>query len=145
MVIGDTVTILLVEDNDVDAEAVERAFARQKIANPIVLARDGQEALDRLLGTNGVEKLSRPYLILLDLNMPRMDGLEFLSHLRDSPEIADSLVFILTTSDRDQDKVAAYGHRVAGYIVKTKIEDGFLEMAMMIDIYWRVIEFPPPR
>jgi len=143
MVPGETVTVLVVEDNDVDAEAVERAFRRCKIANPIVTVTDGIAALDRLRGTNGTERLARPYLVLLDLNMPRMDGLEFLAELRADPAIADTVVFVLSTSDRDADKVSAYGHQVAGYVVKTRLDEGFLDMVTMIDAYWRVVQFPP--
>ena len=143
MVTGDTIQILLVEDNDVDSEAIERAFKRLKLANPVTVARDGREALDVLRGTNGTTKIPRPYMILLDLNMPRMNGLEFLTELRADADIANSIVFVLTTSDRDQDKVDAYGHRVAGYMVKTKVESDFVDMVNMIDAFWRVVEFPP--
>ena len=143
MVDGEPVTVLVVEDNEVDSEAVERAFRRSKIGNPVVVARDGLQALDCLRGTNGADQLSRPYLILLDLNMPRMDGFEFLSELRADPAIADSIVFVLSTSDRDPDKVAAYGHQVAGYIVKTDLEDGFLDIVKMVDAFWRIVHFPP--
>jgi CheY-like chemotaxis protein len=143
MSIGNSVTILLVEDDEIDAEAVQRAFRKQKIASPVLVAGDGQQAVDMLRGTNGVEKIARPHLILLDLNMPRMDGLEFLTEMRRDPSIADSIVFILTTSDLDEDKVAAYGHHVAGYMVKNKLEDSFSCLAHMVDSYRRVIEFPP--
>ena len=75
---GLAVRVLLIEDDSIDAEAVERAFRKQRIANPITVARDGVEALSILRGTDGRERLVRPYLILLDLNMPRMNGIEFL-------------------------------------------------------------------
>ena len=140
---GRTVTVLLVEDNDVDSEALVRAFKRKKLANPLVIARDGQEALDLLRGAHGKIPLERPYLILLDLNMPRMDGLEFLGHLRQDAELAKSIVFVLTTSNADSDKVAAYGHNVAGYIVKVNVADEFLNIVTMVESFWRIIEFPP--
>lgn len=140
---SEAVTILLVEDDEIDSEAIRRAFRKLKIANPMVLAKDGIEALDHLRGTNGQATLPRPYLILLDLNMPRMNGLEFLAELRADPTIADSIVFVLTTSDLDADKVKAYGHRVAGYTLKNKVGDSFLGLVNLVEAYWRVVEFPP--
>src|SRR5689334_20680533 len=111
-----TVTVLLVEDNDVDREAVRRAFAQHRIANPIRDAADGVAALEILMGTANEPALARPYLILLDINMPRMNGVEFLQHLRADPKLHDSIVFVLTTSKSEEDKVAAYDLNVAGYI-----------------------------
>lgn len=142
MVAGLPVTILLVEDDEIDAEAINRAFHKNKVANNIVNARDGIEALDHLRGTNGRSKLSRPYLILLDLNMPRMNGLEFLAELRADPEIENSIVFILTTSDLDADKVAAYGYKVAGYALKNKVGESFIDLVGLVDCYWQIVEFP---
>lgn len=142
---GNTVNILLVEDDEIDAEAIQRAFRKNKVANPVVVAQNGVEALDRLRGSNGLERIERPFMILLDLNMPRMNGFEFLEELRADPELNDSIVFVLTTSDLDEDKVRAYGHRVAGYTVKGKVGESFLELVTLVDAYWRIIEFPPPR
>ena len=82
----ETVKIVLVEDDELDAEAVERAFRKQKIANPVIRAKDGVEALELLRGTDARPPLRRPYLVLLDLNLPRMDGIEFLNSLRSDPE-----------------------------------------------------------
>ena len=143
MVTGDTVTILLVEDDEIDAEAIQRAFAKHKVANPVVVARDGIEALDYLRGENGKTAIARPYMVLLDLNMPRMNGFEFLAALRADASIADSIVFVLTTSDLDEDKVSAYDYQVAGYTVKSKVGESFLELATMVNAYWRIVEFPP--
>lgn len=137
------VHVLLVEDNEVDREAVRRAFERHRIANPIHNAMDGIEALERLRGVNGKPKLPRPYLILLDINMPRMTGIELLSELRADPELRDSIVFVLTTSKRDEDKMAAYGANVAGYILKSDVGAGFVGLVSLLDHYWRVVEFPP--
>ena len=137
-----TVHILLVDDNDVDVEAVLRAFTRQRIANPVTVAHDGVEALQVLRG-RGQPKLPRPHLVLLDLAMPRMNGLEFLQQLRNDPELHDTVVFVLTTSSADEDKVASYGHNVAGYIVKSRVGEDFVRLISLLDHYWRVVEFPP--
>lgn len=131
-------SILLVEDDDIDAMSVQRAFQRMKIANPIVRAKDGIEALDILL-KGGIEQ---PYLILLDLNMPRMGGLELLDTIRNNPQLELSVVFVLTTSKDDEDKIKAYKHHVAGYIVKEKLDEGFEQLVRMLDHYWRLVELP---
>ncbi len=131
-------SILLVEDDDIDAMSVQRAFQRMKIANPIVRAKDGIEALDILLN-GGIEQ---PYLILLDLNMPRMGGLELLDTIRNNPQLESSVVFVLTTSKDDEDKIKAYKHHVAGYIVKEKLDEGFEQLVRMLDHYWRLVELP---
>ena len=82
-----TVHILLVEDDEIDAEQILRSFERMKIANPVTHVLDGIEALSALRGSGGHERLPRPYLVLLDINMARMNGLEFLQHLRDDEEL----------------------------------------------------------
>lgn len=141
---GETVNVLLVEDNDVDVEAVQRAFHKHKIANPVIVAKDGVEGLI-LLRKSGRGGVARPYLILLDLNMPRMSGIEFLKEVRRDPKLKDSIVFVLTTSKSDEDKVASYNLNVAGYMVKSDVGAGFLKLVEMLDHYWRVIEFPPEK
>ena len=143
MAAGEIVTVLVVEDDDVDREAVERAFRRKKIANPVVTAGDGFEALNHLRGANGFERIARPYLILLDLNMPRMNGLEFLKTLREDDKLHQSIVFVLTTSDDDRDKAAAYDHNIAGYIVKNDAAGDFLKLAQMLDLFVVTVQFPP--
>jgi CheY-like chemotaxis protein len=138
----DTVTILLVDDDKVDAMAVKRSFRALKIANPIIEAHDGIAALERLRGENGVEKLQPPYLVLLDLNMPRMGGIEFLDALRRDPELRATLVFVMTTSAAEEDRIRAYDKNIAGYILKHRPGQTFLESISMLEHYWRVIEFP---
>lgn len=141
--VGRTVSVLLVEDNVIEQEAVRRAFKREHIGNPIITAVDGIEALALLRGgAGGVEALPRPYLILLDLNMPRMNGLEFLTELRADPDLRDSIVFVLTTSRSDEDRVASYNLNVAGYIVKSDVGAGFVRLLGLLDHYWRIVEFP---
>lgn len=139
---GKTVTVLLVDDDDVDVMALQRMFKKQKIANPVRVASDGREALDILRGDNGAEQIARPYLILLDLNMPRMNGIELLDEIRSDPTLASSLVFVLTTSQDETDRWKAYKRNVAGYLVKSNPADGFINAVQMLDHYWRVIEFP---
>lgn len=131
----ETVTVLLVEDNDIDYEAIERAFARHRIANPVIRAVDGVEALEFL--RDG--KVARPYLILLDLNLPRMGGLEFLKTLRQSPDLHDAVVFVLTTSRADEDRANSYAQHIAGYIVKSEVGSGFLRLVELLGAYWKVV------
>lgn len=133
------VTILVVEDDDLDVKGIRRALKKLKIANQFVRARDGVEALE-ILRDN--KKIQRPYIILLDINMPRMNGLEMLAELRDDPQLSSSVVFVLTTSKTDEDKMSAYQKNIAGYIVKGDVGDGFLKIMEMLDHYWRVVELP---
>jgi CheY-like chemotaxis protein len=136
------VHLLHVEDDDLCIMGLVRAFKKARIANPISFAHDGMEALETLRGANGRERLPRPYLILLDLNMPRMGGVEFLEELRKDEDLKKSIVFIMTTSGADKDRANAYNLGVAGYILKTNPANAFLETAALLDVYWRVVEFP---
>jgi CheY-like chemotaxis protein len=137
-----TVHILLVEDDEVEAEQMMRSFEQMKISNPITHVTDGIEALQALRGEEGRERISRPYLILLDINLPRMTGLEFLEVLRGDDDLQQSIVFVLTTSDNESDKKEAYGKHVAGYFLKTRVWDEFLSLPQLIKGYWRMVEFP---
>jgi CheY-like chemotaxis protein len=134
--------ILLVEDDDGDAKAVQRAFQKAKIANPIIRAVDGMEALDILRGTNGKAKPPSPFILLVDLNMPRMNGIQLVKSLREDKDLRHSIAFILTTSRSDEDKVAAYDFNVAGYIVKSTAGQDFLNLVSLLDCYWRIVEMP---
>jgi CheY-like chemotaxis protein len=140
----ETVTVLLVDDDKVDVTAVKRAFKDLRIANPLVVAKDGIDALDVLRGTNGREKLPPPYLILLDLNMPRMSGIEFLDALRQDPALKSTVVFVLTTSDAEQDRLKAQAKCISGYVLKSQAGKSFIEAISMIEHYWKIIEFPVP-
>jgi len=137
-----TVTILLVDDDKVDTMAVRRSFRELRIANPVIEARNGIEALECLRGENGHEKLLSPCLVLLDLNMPRMGGIEFLDELRSDPSLHCTLVFVLTTSAAEEDRMRAYDKNVAGYVLKHSPGQSFLDSIGMLEHYWRVIEFP---
>lgn len=130
--------LLIVDDDDIDAIALQRALRKLKLLNPIHRARDGQEALDKLRSSN----IAMPYIILLDLNMPRMNGLEFLQALRLDPMLTQAVVFVLTTSKSDEDLVAAYREHVAGYIFKQHMDRDFLEVVNLIEHYWRLVELP---
>ncbi|AVI65259.1 response regulator [Shewanella sp. NKUCC05_KAH] len=133
------VTILLVDDDDVDYMAVQRAMRQLRLLNPLVRARDGIEALTIL---TSLDTIKGPYLILLDLNMPRMNGFEFLERIRSDPSLSSSVVFMLTTSSTDEDRMKAYSHHVAGYMVKTDMKDGFNNIFNMLEGYWRIVELP---
>lgn len=140
---GQLVQILLVEDDEIDAEAIVRGFQKQQIDNPITVVSNGIEALNALRGEGGYERIPAPYLILLDLNMPRMNGIEFLQALRQDPQLKSSIVFVLTTSNSDRDKLAAYREQIAGYLLKQRSGINFADLVGMLDFYWRVVEFPP--
>lgn len=134
--------ILLVDDDDVDVMNVQRAFKKNNILNPLFIARDGLEALEILRkdGPDGIPRERR--LILLDLNMPRMNGLEFLRELRNDPELHSLTVIVLTTSDDERDKVEAYNLNVAGYIVKPVTFLAFVEAMAALNKYWTINELP---
>ncbi len=139
---GPAVNLLLVEDDEVDIQGLKRAFSKGRIGNPITVARDGIEALELLRGENGRPKLPKPHLVLLDLNMPRMNGIEFLEQLRQDEDLKSTLVFMITTSKAEEDKQRAYGHNVAGYIVKQDPANTFMEAVALLELYWKIIEFP---
>ena len=120
-----TPAILLVEDDQMDVMNVQRELRKQNINVPLTHARNGREALNMLRGENGETKIARPSLVMLDLNMPRLNGLELLKILRDDPEFADLNVFIMTTSDLDVDRSGASGLGVSGYIIKPLTFDSF--------------------
>lgn len=139
---GKTATLLIVEDDELDLMGIQRALKELKINNPMARAKDGLEALDMLKGQNGHEKLSKPYIILLDLNMPRMDGVEFLEAIRKDENLKRSVVFVLTTSDADTDIMRAYNYNIAGYIVKSDAKESFKEAISLLDAYWTIVLLP---
>jgi CheY-like chemotaxis protein len=135
--------MLLVEDDELDVMNVQRAFKKNNISNPLYVASNGLEALAMLRGENGhtaVPPTRR--IILLDLNMPRMGGIEFLRELRADPNLATTTVIVLTTSDEDRDKVEAYKLNVAGYILKPVTLQAFVEIMATLNKYWTVSELP---
>lgn len=134
--------ILLVEDDDVAAEGVVRSLNKNDLPFPIVIAEDGLEALQILRSEHPERKIHKPYLILLDLNMPRMNGFELLEQIRIDEALKDSVIFVLTTSDADSDKTQAYHKNIAGYMVKSAVGPQFLKLAKLLDSYHDSINLP---
>jgi CheY-like chemotaxis protein len=136
-------TILLVEDDQLDVMNVQRAFKKNNISNPLFVAGNGIEALEMLRGQGpGPHVPPHRRIVLLDLNMPKMGGIEFLRELRKDPELSALTVIILTTSDEDRDKVEAYKLNVAGYILKPVTLQAFVEIMATLNKYWTVNELP---
>jgi CheY-like chemotaxis protein len=135
--------IILVEDDDGDAKAIRRALNRSQIANPVTRVVDGVEALELLRGGNGGPPES--YVMLIDLNMPRMNGLELLSELRADPRLRATVAFLLTTSTAAEDKAAAYASNVAGYIQKNRLGTHYADLVHTLDHYRRIVELPDMR
>jgi len=134
---------MLVEDDEIDIKNVQRAFAKNNITNPLIVAHDGVEGLDMLRGTNGFAKVNPlPRIILLDINMPKMNGIEFLSELRADDKLKAISVFVMTTSNEEKDKIDAYNHNVAGYILKPVNFETFLNAISILNTYWKLCERP---
>ncbi len=130
--------ILLVEDDEVDAMTVRRALKELHVSNPLAQVENGEEALAFLRQPDQV----MPCLILLDLNMPVMGGIEFLQAAKNDPLLKRIPVVVLTTSDEQQDKVASFDLGVAGYIRKPVDYQQFVEAVRKIDAYWTLSELP---
>jgi CheY-like chemotaxis protein len=137
-----TLNILLVEDDEVDVMTVKRAFQKGNITNPLYLAGNGLEALAMLRNEPG-QAASVPTerrLVLLDLNMPKMNGLEFLQELRADSTIRHTPVVVLTTSNEERDRLQAYDLNVAGYILKPVTFSIFVELMITLNKYWTLCE-----
>lgn len=138
--------ILLVEDDEVDVMNVQRALKKNNITSPLYRAANGIEALtmlrsNQVLTTDPLRRL----LILLDLNMPKMGGLEFLKELRADPTLRHLPVVILSTSKQDDDLATAYEYNVAGYILKPVTFSNFVKTIDVLNRYWLLSELPQPR
>ncbi|MEP6992332.1 MAG: response regulator [bacterium] len=131
--------ILLVEDDEVDVMNVKRAFKKNNIANPLFIATNGFEALEQL--RNDMIPRARR-IVLLDLNMPRMNGIEFLRELRRDPQLNLTPVIVLTTSNDERDRIEAYNLNVAGYILKPVTFNNFCEVMAALNKYWALVELP---
>jgi CheY-like chemotaxis protein len=138
-VVDKALNILLVEDDEVDVMNVQRAFDRNRISNPLFVAHDGIAALE-MLKSGKVPPLRR--IILLDLNMPRMSGIELLRELRKDPELQHTPVVVLTTSNDERDKIEAYNLNVAGYLLKPVTFGNFVDLMATLNKYWMLVELP---
>lgn len=127
--------ILVVEDDDVASEAMVRGMRANGIDLPVVQVANGRQALDVLRGTDPERRIAPPLLILLDLNMPEMNGLEFLEALRADRCLTRHVVFVVTTSERRDDHRSAYQYHVAGYVVKTAARRWHSQLAMLLKSY----------
>jgi|SRR5205814_4674022 len=137
-----SLTILLVEDDDVAAESVMRSLNKMGVSFPVVWAEDGLAALSILRGQDTARHIRRPLVILLDLNMPRMNGFEFLQELRGDADLRDEVVFVLTTSDADADRTRAYHEQIAGYMVKSAVGPQFAKLAQLLLSYASAVRLP---
>lgn len=136
-----TISILHIEDDEVDAMVVHRALKKTGYNYSLYQARNGLEALDMLRGTNGRDKIAtRPNVILLDLNMPQMNGHEFLNELRADEELRVIPVYILSTSADDSDVIQAYRNYVAGYIIKPVNLESYTEAIHTLFRFWNLIK-----
>jgi len=141
---GRVINILLVEDDEVDVMNVKRAFKKVNVTNPLYVATNGVEALVMLRSQQGQPPKvpAKRRLVLLDLNMPKMGGIEFLQELRSDPQLKATPVVVMTTSNQDQDRVEAYNLNVAGYILKPVTFTSFIELMATLNNYWTSCEMP---
>lgn len=136
------VQFLIVDDDAISVMSIERAIKKLRLVNPIRNAHDGSEALDILRGTNGQSKIEAPFVIILDLDMPGMNGIEFLEEVRNDPELKSAVIFVLTASDAPEDVTKAYEKNIAGYVVKENAYDTFRQTLAMIDTFSSVVVLP---
>lgn len=139
---SETVNLLVVDDDMVSVMAVKRTLKKLRIINPLHVACDGCEALELLRASISDDGSLPPFLVTLDLNMPRMNGHEFLETVRDDPLLSRIVIFVLTTSDMPADVFQAYEKNVAGYIVKDDLGNSFLKAFEMLEAYCRIVELP---
>lgn len=135
-------SVLLVEDDDVDAEAVMRSLRRSQVPVDVVWVEDGAEALEVLRGEHSYERIEHPVVVLLDLNMPRMDGFEFLQAVRHDPDLRDLVIFVLSTSAAETDRMRAYQEHIAGYLVKSTVGPQFSRLARLLLTYQTAVTLP---
>jgi CheY-like chemotaxis protein len=133
------INILLVDDDEVDVMTVKRAFARANISNPIFVATNGLEALE-MLRKDAIPAKRR--IVLLDINMPKMNGIEFLRELRADPALQQASVVMMTTSNEERDRIEAFKLNVAGYLLKPVTFQQFAEVMSTINKYWALMEMP---
>jgi CheY-like chemotaxis protein len=134
-------SLLIVDDDDVAAEAVVRGLRKQSLDCPMVVAEDGQAALEILRGEHE-RSIAKPFVVFLDLNMPRMNGIEFLHELRADAALRATIVFILTTSGADSDRTRAYDAQIAGYLIKSGLGPQCSGLARFLTEYRSSVLFP---
>jgi CheY-like chemotaxis protein len=137
---GEALHVLLVEDSELDVDLALREFRKAKIGNAVTVVHDGIEALAALRGEDGYPPIPRPYIILLDVHLPRMNGFEFLAELRQDPDLRDSVVFLLIGSLPDVELLLHRELDVAGYWLKEKIAQEFLQLPDQLPQWWRRLE-----
>lgn len=132
------ITILLIEDDDVDAIGLTRSVDKKGLNNKIVRAKNGKEALNLLKN----DEVPFPFIILLDLNMPMMDGLEFLTYLREYEKFKNTIVYVLSTSKSEHDIALSFDKHVAGYFIKNDVGTGYDAIVEFLDAYMKIAHFP---
>lgn len=141
---GEPVDILLVEDNPGDVRLTEEAFTDASINNDLHVVRDGQEALDFLFQVRDYESAPRPDLILLDLNLPKVDGMEVLEDVKSDPNLRRIPVIILTGSEAEEDIVESYENHSNAYLTKPIDPDEFVTLVQSFEQFWlTLVELPP--
>lgn len=133
-------SVLIVEDDDVAAESITRSLRKVSPEITLVYAEHGKIAIEILENKHPTRTLDAPFLVLLDLNMPVMNGFEFLEYVRESSNLQDTVIFILTTSNDDNDRARAYENNVAGYMVKSAVGPQFAKLASLLDAYRNAVE-----
>jgi CheY-like chemotaxis protein len=134
--------VVLVEDDEVEIEAVTRALKNLHIAHDLTVFRSGTGALLSLRHQRKHLPRAYPFFMLLDLNMPDLPGLQLLEELRQDPQLRAALVFVLTNSDSEEEKFAAYDHHAAGYLVKSNLGPSYERLTALVQAYYQVVEFP---
>jgi CheY-like chemotaxis protein len=135
-------SLLVVDDDDVAAEAVVRGLRKHGLDWDIVIAQDGRDALQVMRGELPDRRISKPYLVIVDLNMPRMNGIEFLRELRADPALRGTVVFVLTTSPSESDRKLAYQESIAGYLVKSNLGPQLSGLAKFLAEYRNTVMLP---
>lgn len=135
-------TILMVDDDVVDQEILQRAVARAQLPYQLVFADNGKEGLKIMRGENRDAQLSEPYVVLLDLNMPVLDGFGVLEEMRKDPKLKEKVVFVMSTSDDEGDVSRAYSYGISGYIQKSDISEGFDPATELLAKYRNTVILP---
>lgn len=142
------IDVLLVEDNEADVKITLRAFEKGQLNNSLHVVRDGEEALDFLYGLNTYQDhqdYPRPDLILLDINLPKIDGFNFLKKIKEDPDYQDIPVVMLTSSRNEGDMINSFKHGACSYIQKPVSFQQFVEIANGFSFYWQIINRFPPK